>query len=94
MSREVALSSPVITAPQSPEGSSYLAITPPPPTSYSPIVNSHLEYAKKVLAEGRKIGQLENKKGGQKRTSCSGCKKTFVRINAHKCKGNVTTELI
>jgi len=84
-------------APQSPEGSSYLAITPPPPISYSPIVNSHLEYAKKVLAEGRKISQLENKKipkGGQKRTSCSGCKKIFVRINAHKCKGNVITELI
>ena len=35
------------SAPERSPISSNLILTPPPPTVYSPIVNSHLEYAKK-----------------------------------------------
>ena len=34
---------------------SQISLTPPPPMTYSPIKNKHLEFSKKVLAGGRRI---------------------------------------
>ena len=71
---------------------SQISLTPPPPMTYSPIKNKHLEFAKKVLADGRRIRKV--KPIESKRISLSNCKKTFIRINAHKCKGLKTVPLI
>ena len=72
---------------------SQISLTPPPPMTYSPINNVHLDFAKKVLADGRRICN-QVKPIESKRISCSNCSKTFIRINTHKCKGIKTVPLI
>ena len=73
-----------------------VTITPPPQTC-SPIgkgVNKHLDFANKVLEEGRKIAKSNVKvPATKKRIKCLSCDKAFLRINTHKCKG-YTNKLI
>ena len=64
---------------------SNILLTPPPPIIYSPINNIHINFAKKVLEDSRKIAGLKESNKSNK-VSCTNCKKLFVRINAHKCK--------